>query len=310
MIESFLTVAQQVLMLFMLVAVGFVLGKMKMLSGQGALSMSNLMLYVVTPCAIIASFQRPLEAEHLRNFLLAMVLSLIVHIVIIILAQATLRGSNITQRNTLRLTTVLANCGFMAFPLQTALFGSIGVFYGSAYVVIFTIATWTYGVFMASEGDKSKLKLRMLLLNPALMCTVVALALYLLRITLPPILMTPVNYLASLNTPVPMVIIGYHLSQAKLKNALQGMGTLVSMLLRLVVSPLLTIGLCLLFGLDSMVSTVLVIAAATPAAAVVTMLISKFGKDAPLSSSLVSVQTLCSAITLPIMVALTQLLIK
>ena len=34
MIESFLTVAQQVLMLFMLVAVGFILGRLKLLSTQ------------------------------------------------------------------------------------------------------------------------------------------------------------------------------------------------------------------------------------------------------------------------------------
>ena len=67
--------------------------------------------------------------------------------------------------------------------------------------------------------------------------------------------------------------------------------------------------LAILLGLNSMVSTVVVIAAATPAAAVVTMLVSKFGKNAPLSSSLVSIHTLCSALTLPVMVALTQLLI-
>jgi len=310
MIDSFLTVAQQVLMLFMLVAIGFILGKLKLLSTQGALSMSNLMLYVVTPCAILSSFQRPLEAEHLHNFLLILAVSAILHVALVVLAQVTLRGSSITQRNTQRLTVVLANCGFMAFPLQSALFGPIGIFYGSAYVVIFTIATWTYGVYMASEGDKSKLKLRTLLLNPALLCTVVALVLYLTQISLPEIILTPVNYMAGLNTPVPMVIIGYHLSQANLKAALQSKDTLVAALLRLVVSPLLAIGLCLLFGMNAAVSTVLVIAAATPAAAVATMLISKFGKDAPLSSSLVSVQTLCSAVTLPVMVALTQLLIK
>ena len=39
MIESFLTVAQQVLMLFMLIAVGFLLGKLKLLNAQGSLCM-------------------------------------------------------------------------------------------------------------------------------------------------------------------------------------------------------------------------------------------------------------------------------
>ena len=163
---------------------------------------------------------------------------------------------------------------------------------------------------MAADGDKSVLKLRTVLLNPTIISLVLALVLYLTEISLPKLVLTPISYISSLNVPLPMIIIGFHLSQADLKTALQDRGAIVSILLRLIVSPLLAIGLCLLLGLDPMVSTVVVIAAATPAAAVVTMLVSKFGKNAPLSSSLVSIHTLCSALTIPVMVALTQLLIK
>ena len=309
MIESFLTVSQQVLMLFMLIGVGFLLGKLKLTTAAGSLCMSNLMLYVVVPCLVISSFQRPLEAEHLRNFGLTLLLSLIVHIAMIAVASVVLRRVDADRRSALSLCAVMANCGFMAFPLQSALYGPIGIFYGSAYMVIFNICTWTWALYTASDYDKSVLKLKTVLLNPTIISLVVALVLYLGQITLPSLLMTPINYISSLNTALPMIIIGYHLSQADLKAALRGQGTLASLLLRLIVSPLLAIGLCLLLDLNSMVSTVVVIAAATPAAAVVTMLVSKFGKNAPLSSSLVSVHTLCSAVTIPVMVALAQLLI-
>ena len=310
MIDSFLTVAQQVLMLFILVAVGFLLGKIKLLDDRSSLGMSNLMLYVVTPCMVVSSFQRELDPNHLHNFVVMMIISLILHVAMMLLARVSMARLDDDRRGAMSLCVVLANCGFMAFPLQSALFGPIGIFYGSAYVVIFNIVTWTYGVYIASGGDKTKLQAKKLLLNPTIIAVVLALTLYLTEISLPDILLTPINYLAGLNTPVPMIIIGYHLSQADLLAAVKGRGTLVGILLRLVISPLLAIGLCLATGLDSMASTVLVISAATPAAAVVTMLISKFGKNAPLSSSLVSVHTLCSAVTIPIMVALTQLLIK
>ena len=309
MIDSFLTVSQQVLMLFMLIGVGFLLGKLKLITTEGSLCMSNLMLYAVVPCLVVSSFQRPLEAEHLQNFGLTMLLSLIVHISMIAVASVALRRVDKDRRSVLSLCAVMANCGFMAFPLQSALYGPIGIFYGSAYMVIFNICTWTWALYTVSGYDKSVLKLRTVLLNPTIISLVVALGLYLGQITLPDLLLTPINYISSLNTPVPMLIIGYHLSQADLKTALCGQGTLTSLLLRLIVSPLLAIGLCLLLNLNSMVSTIVVIAAATPAAAVVTMLVSKFGKNAPLSSSLVSVHTLCSAVTIPVMVALAQLLI-
>ena len=309
MIESFLTVAQQVLMLFILMGVGFLLGKLKLLNAQGSLCMSNVMLYAVVPCLVVSSFQRPLETEHLQNLGLSILLSLVVHIVMIGITAAVLRRTPKDRRGIYSLCAVMANCGFMAFPLQSALYGSLGVFYGSGYMVIFNIATWTYALYMAADGDKSVLKLRTVLLNPTIIALVVALALYLAEISLPNLLLTPISYISGLNVPMPMLIIGFHLSQANLKAALQDKGAFASIALRLIVSPLLTIGLCLLLGMNSMVATVMVIAAATPAAAVVTMLVSKFGKNAPLSSSLVSIHTLCSALTLPVMVALTQLLI-
>lgn len=310
MIESFLTVSQQVLMLFILIGVGFLLGKLKLLNAQGSLCMSNIMLYAVIPCLVVSSFQRPLQADQLQNFGLTIALSLAVHVLMIAISAVVLRRADDDRRSILCLCAVMANCGFMAFPLQSALYGSLGVFYGSGYMIIFNICTWTYALYMAAGADRSVLKLRTLLLNPTIISLALAMVLYLGEITLPDLLLTPIDYIASLNVPVPMIIIGFHLSQADLKSAIRGKGTLTSLVLRLVVSPLLALGLCLLLGLDAMVSTVVVIAASTPAAAVVTMLVSKFGKNAPLSSSLVSIHTLCSAITIPVMVALTQLVIR
>lgn len=310
MIDSFLTVAQQVLMLFLLIGVGFVLGKLKLLNAQGSLCMSNLMLYAVIPCLVVSSFQRPLEAEHLQNFGLTVLLSVAVHAAMIIVAAVALRRADTEGRSIYSLCAVMANCGFMAFPLQEALYGSLGVFYGSAYMVVFNVCTWTYALYMASGRDRSLLKLRTVLLNPTILSLVLALGLYLAQISVPQLLLKPIGYIANLNVPVPMIIIGFHLSQADLKAALRGRGAVTSIVLRLIVSPLVALGLCVVLGLDAMVSTVVVIAAATPAAAVVTMLVSKFGKNAPLSSSLVSIHTLCSALTIPVMVALTQLVIS
>ena len=310
MIESFLTVAQQVLMLFLLIGVGFLLGKLKLLNAQGSLCMSNLMLYAVIPCLVVSSFQRPLETAHLQNFGLTVLLSLLVHLAMIALAGVALRRADAEGRSIYCLCAVMANCGFMAFPLQEALYGSLGVFYGSGFMVVFNVCTWTYALYMASGRDRSVLKLRTVLLNPTILSLVLALTLYLAQISLPQLLLKPIGYISSLNVPVPMIIIGFHLSQADLKTALRGKGAVTSIVLRLIVSPLVALGLCLVLGLDAMVSTVVVIAAATPAAAVVTMLVSKFGRNAPLSSSLVSIHTLCSAITIPVMVALTQLVIS
>ena len=60
MIESFLSVGTQVLILFLMIGTGFVLGKLHLITHKGAVSMSNLLMYVVSPCILIVVFQRPL----------------------------------------------------------------------------------------------------------------------------------------------------------------------------------------------------------------------------------------------------------
>lgn len=68
-----------------------------------------------------------------------------------------------------------------------------------------------------------------------------------------------------------MVVLGYQLSHANFRVALQGRGAWVSMILRLVVLPLAALGLCLLLNLPSGLTVVLVIAASTPPAALLGM---------------------------------------
>ena len=72
MIESFLSVGTQVLILFLMIGTGFVLGKLHLITHKGAVSMSNLLMYVVSPCILIVVFQRPLETETFHNFWVAL----------------------------------------------------------------------------------------------------------------------------------------------------------------------------------------------------------------------------------------------
>ena len=297
MMESFLTVGRQIITLYLLMAAGYVLGKVKLIDDRGSLCISNLVMYVVSPCMMLVAFQRPLERELLHEFVIMLGVALLLHAAFIVLS----------RRSLLLFGSVFTNCGFMGYPLMAALFGTIGVFYGSAYVVVFTFLSWTYGIY-AMTGDRSQLKLRPLFMNPGVISIVLAMALFLLQITLPEILMVPITYLADLNTPLPMVVVGYQLSHADFRAALRGAGSWVSLLLRLVAFPLLTLGICLALDLDSRLTVITVIAASAPPAALMSMFSAKFKLDTALASSTVSVQTAFSALTMPLMVSLANYL--
>ena len=307
MLQSFLTVGQQIITLYLLLVVGFVLGKVKMLDDRASAAMSNLVMYVVSPCMMVVAFQRPLERTALHNFGVVTGVSVILHAVFILAAVLLIRDRNTERQSALRFAAVFTNCGFMGYPLMAALLGSLGVFYGSAYVIVFTVLSWTWGVYEFT-GDRRQLRLKPLLLNPGVLSVVVAMALYLTEITVPEFLMVPINYLADLNTPLPMLVVGYQLSHADFKAALRGVSSWVALGLRLVVLPLISLGLCLALGVSHDLTLVLIIAASAPPAALLSMFAARFGKDTALTSSLVSVQTAISAATMPLLVGLAEVL--
>ena len=306
MIGSFLTVGQQVLILFALMAVGFVLGKVKLMGDKGSLAMTNLVMYAVSPAMMVVAFQREKDTADLHNFFVCLLLAAAVHAVSILLAYGALRGKDRTC-GVLRFGMVFSNCGFMGYPLMTALLGSIGVFYGSAYVVVFTVLTWTVGIYMMTH-DAGKLRLKSIFLNPGVISVVVAMALYLLSVRLPEIVMSPLTYLANMNTPLPMIVVGYQLSHADFRQAFADRRSWTALVLRLVVIPLLSVGLCYALRVDSAAALVTVIAASTPPAALLSMFAQKFESDTRLASSVVSVYTAISVVTIPPVVGLAQYL--
>ena len=306
MIHSFLTVGQQVLILFALMAVGFVLGKVRLMDDRGSLAITNLVMYAVSPAMMVVAFQREKDTADLHNFLICALLAVVVHVVSILLVMLCLRGKDSTC-GILRFGTVFSNCGFMGYPLMTALLGSIGVFYGSAYVVVFTVLAWTAGIYMVTH-DAGKLSWKHILLNPGVLSVAAAMALYLLSVQLPEIVMTPLNYLANMNTPLPTIVVGYQLSHANFGQAFADRRSWTALVLRLLVFPLLSIALCYALRVDSAVALVTVIAACTPPAALLSMFAQKFGSDTRLSSSMVSVFTAISVLTIPPVVGLAQYL--
>ena len=77
MFTRFLVVLGQVSTLFLMMAVGFVLGKWKKITAAGTGEMSSLLLYVVAPCIIIDSFQTDYDPALLRTLGLGAVVELV-----------------------------------------------------------------------------------------------------------------------------------------------------------------------------------------------------------------------------------------
>lgn len=307
MVENFLTVGTQVLILFILIGIGVLCGKIRFFSPVTAKHLTNIVLYFVTPCVVVDAFHREFEPALLINLGITALCAVCIHIFSIALCAAVFRDKNASRRCVLRFGAVFSNCGFMSIPLQAALLGGDGVFYGAAFVAIFNLVLWSYGVLVMS-GDKKTLSPAKLLLNPGVVGVVAGFLLFVFSVKLPQVISAPVDYMASLNTPLPMLIIGFYLSRTNLKQALLDKRQYLAIALRLVVIPLCTLVLMYILHIRGVILVACVIAASAPVAAATTMFATKFDRDTALSVNMVSLSTLFSLITMPLIVGLAQTL--
>ena len=304
MIEGFLLTAQQVAILFALMAVGYVCHRRGFFTDAFVSGCVNLLLLIVTPCLIIHVFQRPFTKELLANLGITFVSAVFVHAVGIAFAEMFFNRSGETKRGVLKFATVFSNAGFMAIPLEYALLGPEGAFYGAVYVAVFNILCWTYGLKIMC-GHLKDLDRKILIVNPGTVGIVVGLALFLTSTALPAAIGDPVRYISDLNTPLAMIVIGYYLSDARFAAYFRCVPAIAASMLRLLVIPSIVLGTLAAFrgfGVDSTMAIAITTSASAPVAAMDSMFAAKYGKDVNVSVGLVSVTTLLSVVTMPVLV--------
>lgn len=304
MTDNLLLVANQVIGLFILIFIGFLLGKKKLLSDISSKHLTDLVLFLATPCVIIEAFQREYNLGTLRKLSDALITAVCIHIASILLCHILLKKSN--NSRIMKFSAIFSNCGFMAIPLQTALLGNDGAFLGAAFLAVFTLFTWTYGLVLIS-GKRDEIKIKSLIRNPGLIGIAIGFLLFIFQINLSetvPVLFDSIRRIGALNTPIPMLIIGFYLSKADLRQALRRLDSYLVLFLRLVFIPSAALIIMKLLHVDQSITVACIAAASAPSAALCTMFAAKYDCDTELSVSLVSSTTLMSIITMPIIISL------
>lgn len=191
----------------------------------------------------------------------------------------------------------------MGLPLQQAILGSDGVFYGAVFIAIFNVFTWTYGfILMGSHGKQVEIK--KLLLNPGILGVTVGFIIFITSFRIPHVLLVPIKSFAALNTPLPMVVIGYYLSQITTLKVLEDKNLVITTVVKLLASPLIALLMLYSAGVRGLLLTSVIISASAPSAANTVMFSVLFNRDAKLAVTLVSLSTLLSLFTMPLVISL------
>jgi len=285
----------QVIIMFVLIMLGFFITKLKMFNEEGKAQFSEILVSIVTPCVIINAFQVDFQVSLAKELLLVFLSAIIIHVIAILIGQLLYKDRPIDSTSI-----VYSNCGFMAIPLLQAVLGNTGVFFGAAYIGVFNALVWTHGVFVFTKGHG--LSLKKIFLNPGIIGVVLGLALFFLRIRLPHILLQPIQYMAGLNTPVAMLLLGAFLANVKFGSIFKNIHLYIVSILRLLVLPLICMFVLKLIPIGETAYMSLLILSACPVATMIAIFAQRYNLDRGYASQLVAINTVVSIFTIPLVV--------
>lgn len=304
---SALTVLRQIAVMFILIGLGYFLYKKKIFTRRGCGQLSELVLTLVCPVLIFESFQKELKPELIKGLLTAFLLSAVSHAVLIAVSVIFLRKKRGADTAVERFAAAYSNCAFMGIPLIEAVYGTDGIFYLTAYIAVFNLLTWTHGVMIMTDRVNLKSALNALK-APAVIATFAGLVFFFLRIRLPEVIIQPLNYIASLNTPLAMLISGMTIARSDLGAALKKPGIWLNCFLKLILGPLVIVLIFAPFAIDAVVRDTIIISAACPTATLTVMFAARYGKNSVYASEIFAVSTIASAAAIPLVLSASSLI--
>ncbi len=304
-LDNLFTTAQQVLILYILVAVGFIADKTGLYTEKASKLNTNLLFYIVTPMVIVNSFLSIENSpDNIKNFGLAALFGIILHLIGMVVIAPFFNKS--PQKGIYKYASMYGNCGYMALPLANAVLGEKGVFYCSAVIMAYNIFSFTHGIYIIG-AQKGKFNFKKLFINPGTIGVAVGLPLYLSGIALPEVIATPISSLAVLNTPLAMLIFGTYIAHTDLKTIFTDKNIYLVGILKLIALPLIMIGIFSLINIPKELAMAMAVSASAPSANNTVIFAGKYDLDTGTASKTVALVSFISVITMPVMIALASL---
>ena len=295
---------RQIAIMALLAAVGVYLSRKGFLSPQGTKDLGAILLRVIIPCVIVKSYITEFSRERLLELALSAGLALIGFILAMVISYLVFGK----RRRLENFAASFCNAGFIGIPLAQAIIGEEGVFYIAASVALLNLFQWTYGVYIMADR-KDAISAKTIAKNPVVIAIVIGVVLFVSQIPAPGIVTSTLGYIAGMNTPIAMILMGTYLAKLPLKKLLDKRAY-GCVLFRLVIIPaviLLVFWALPIANVDIALAAFL--AAATPVGANICVFAQQYDCDYEFSVVTVCLSTLLSVITVPLLVSFAQMIL-
>lgn len=298
---SFTSLLSTIATLALLLAAGVTCGKLKIVDEVSSAKLSTLIVKLGQPFLIInALIGIEPTPENIKNGFLILGLGLLIHIFMAVLAHLLAKPiKGFDERKLTEFGMLFTNCGFIGFPILESIFGETGLFYGAFYIISFHLFTWTWGIAILARGrDDIRITPKKALVNFGTIPSLIGILLFLSGLQLPAFVTDFSGYVASLCTPISMLITGANLSRRGMKSMLTNPSVYLTNVTRLLIMPLAVTTVLWLVGVPDYMVVFGCVMAAMPTAAVITMFGEMYSISPGCAAELVGSTSLVSVATL------------
>ena len=323
--------------MFIMMIPGIILKRYRFIQDGFGKGLSNLVLYIAQPALIFLAYLKEFDSNVLKNILIVLAFSIVAHLVFAMVALKAYKHEPDGRRRMLRFATVFSNAAFMGIPLVEKVLGSDALIYASVYNITFNLFLWSFGVYICTEDrdedgdgvtdgdvltDYHEIKkqnplfksLKTAVLHPVTIAALIGLVFFFLPIHtyVPELVVESLTHLKGLVIPLSMMVIGLRLSDIDFHGILKEKSMYLFLILRHAALPVLVYVIMKIMTMTGVVIStevmlVILMMASAPAASSATMFAERYDCDAPYVSKLVTVSTLLSILTMPLITMLAYL---
>ncbi|MFH2104281.1 MAG: AEC family transporter [Chloroflexota bacterium] len=294
-VTALLTIfTNNLLPIILISAAGFALGKTLSVDPR---PLGRVLFYILSPVLIF----HLLTNSQLSLGSIALTMGFATAVMLTVAGLAYLTGRLLRLERTVLtavvLTSLLTNSGNYGLPLVAFAFGEQALAFAGVYYITSAILLNTVGIFIASLGKlRPRDALVSMLKVPTVYAILAAVVIVQAGWTLPTPLARTVELAANGAVPAMLVLLGLELQRAEWTRDIKAIS--ISTVMRLVVAPLLAIGLSAVLGMQGAERQAGITQSGMPAAVMSTVVASEYNLQPTLVTTIVFVSTLLSPLTL------------
>ena len=306
-----LLLMEQIIQLFLMIFMGFVIVKARLLKSEDSRVLSVIVLYLIVPCVIINAFQVDYTKDTVQGLLITLAASVLTQIVLLIVISV---FGKLIHLNEVEVASIYySNSGNLIVPIVTFILGKEWVLYGCVFMSVQLVFIWTHCKKIISR--EPSYDWRKIVLNINMISIAIGIVLFLTRIHLPEDINSTLSAVGSMIGPASMIVTGMLFAGMNLKKIFTNKRVYFVSFLRLVIVPVIALILIKCSQLSTFSSNgnklmlIVFLAIITPSASTVTQMCQVYGNDSQYASAINVVTTLFAIITMPAMVILFQMIV-